>query len=244
MGNVQQPLGGSASALIDDRNGLAVELLHSGMRIEASSDAALASGANLALVGSELIQFGRVEQLSERTYRLTRLLRGRRGTEWAASSHGPDEPFTLLAAESVLPIIVPDGALGSQATLVAAGVGDETAGVTVSCPLSGESLRPPAPVHLQAAIAANGDLVVRWTRRSRFGWTWTSEAETPLGEELEAYRVAIASLAATRVFEVDQPTFVYAGAQRAADGMDGPLTVSVVQIGTHSASRAAQATVL
>ena len=45
---------------------------------------ALMAGANLALVGDELLQFGRAEQLGPGRFRLSRLLRGRRGTEWAA----------------------------------------------------------------------------------------------------------------------------------------------------------------
>jgi hypothetical protein len=240
IGTVHEALAPSTAALIDDVNSFDLELLHSGMWIEARTDAALSAGANLALLGSELLQFGRVEQLSDRRYRISRLLRGRRGTEYAASGHGPDEPFTLLTTATVLPLAVPEGAIGTTAILAAVGVGDAAEGATASCLVTGEALRPPAPVHLQAATDASGELAVRWTRRSRRGWTWQDEGETPLGEEAEAYRVTIASAGATRAFDLDRPFFSYSAAQRTADGMNGPLAIKVVQLGTHGASRAAE----
>src|SRR3546814_11488239 len=48
-----------------------------------AGDALLDGGANLALVGDELLQFGRAEQIDATRWRLSRLWRGRRGTEAA-----------------------------------------------------------------------------------------------------------------------------------------------------------------
>jgi hypothetical protein len=39
---------------------------------------ALMAGANLALLGDELVQFGRAEPMGSGSYRLSKLLRGRR----------------------------------------------------------------------------------------------------------------------------------------------------------------------
>src|SRR5215210_4117049 len=119
------------------------------MWLESRSDAALASGANLAVLGEELIQFGSAVPTGTRRFRLSRLLRGRRGTEWAAGLHSAGEPFALIEAESLAAIDAPLGALGGEARLLATGLGDPE-GVSALRPLHGEAMRPPAPVHLRA----------------------------------------------------------------------------------------------
>jgi hypothetical protein len=209
------------------------------MAIEGRSDVALAGGANLAAIGDELVQFGRAERVAPSRYRLSRLLRGRRGTEWAAVGHAAGEPFCLIAPESVLAVPVPAGAIGSEARLVAVGVGDSLEGAAAIRQVSGEAVRPPSPVHLRARRESNGDVQVSWARRSRLGWTWASGSEAPLGEEREVYHVTMASAAGSRSFETGEPRLSYPAAQQAADGISGPLTIAVVQIGTHCASREA-----
>jgi hypothetical protein len=116
------------------------------------------------------MQFGRAERVGERRYRLSRLLRGRRGTEWAASGHVAGEAFALLDRETILPVPVPPGAIGADAALFAVGIGDEAGGVSATRTATAESLRPPSPVHLGAErLAGGGDVRIRWTRRSRLG---------------------------------------------------------------------------
>jgi hypothetical protein len=228
----------AGSALIDDRGGFEVELLNAAMWLESRSDAALADGANLALLGDELIQFGNAEPLGERRFRLSRLLRGRRGTEWAAGLHAPGEPFLLIEAESLASVEAPLGSLGGEARLLGQGLGDPE-GVEVVRTVAGEAMRPPAPVHLKAERLGNGDLALTWTRRSRAGWVWLSGSDTPLGEEIESYRLTLAGEGFERSLTVPGPAYLYSAAEQAADGLSGPLTVEVVQLGTSAPSRPA-----
>src|SRR3546814_5765375 len=79
------PAAGNA-LFFDDAATMEVELLAESMVLAGASDDALLRGANLCLAGDELLQFGRAEQLGARRYRLSHLLRGRRGTEWAMRS--------------------------------------------------------------------------------------------------------------------------------------------------------------
>ena len=51
------------------------------MALQHAGDAALLAGANAAMLGAELIQFGRAEPLGQGRYRLSRLLRGRGGSD-------------------------------------------------------------------------------------------------------------------------------------------------------------------
>jgi hypothetical protein len=238
MGSAVTRLPAGQSALFDASGTVEVELLSDAMPLAALNDDALVAGANLALIGNELVQFGAAERIGPRRYRLSRLLRGRRGTEWAAGAHQAGEPFALIDRETALPVDVPEGlGIGGAVALLASGVGDgEPAEAELL--LGGEALRPPSPVHLRAAAFPNGDVLLSWVRRSRLGWSWTSGSDTPLGEEREAYRVTLSGAGFSRSAEVGAPAYTYGAAERAADGA-GPVEVRVVQVGTHAHSRAA-----
>jgi hypothetical protein len=227
----------AGAALLDERSSVEVELLSDAMWLESRGDDALAAGANLAVLGEELIQFGDAVPLGGRRFRLSRLLRGRRGTEWAAGLHAAGEPFALVEAESLAVIEVPLGALGGEARVLATGLGDPE-GVTAARQIGGEAMRPPSPVHLQAARLANGDLALTWVRRSRNGWVWLSGSETPLGEESEGYRLTLSGEGFERSVTLPSPGYLYTAAEQAADGLAGPLTAGVVQLGTSAPSRA------
>jgi hypothetical protein len=92
---------GRGSELFDLGSAIEVELAHDGQWLESRDDEALANGANLAAIGSELVQFGSAEPLGERRFRLSKLLRGRRGTEWAMSGHAAGERFVLLSSRTL-----------------------------------------------------------------------------------------------------------------------------------------------
>lgn len=233
MGATINALPPAGAALFDDVSSLEVELAHDGMWLEGRSDDALAAGANLAAVGEELIQFGSVAALGSGRFRLSRLLRGRRGTEWAADSHVAGESFILIAREALTVI---EGPAGAEARVLASGIGDGPEGVAASRTIGTEGLRPPSPVHLGAIETLEGDLAISWVRRSRRGWTWTDGADTPLGEEAERYRLTLAGAGFSRTVETTTPAWLYLAAARAADG-PGPLTLSVVQAGSFAASR-------
>jgi hypothetical protein len=235
MGVALDTLPPAGSALFDAISSLEVELINDAMWLEGRNDDALAAGANLAAVGDELIQFGAVDMIGERRFRLSRLLRGRRGTEWAAGSHVAGEPFTLITRETLAALEAPAGA---DAQVLASGVGDFPAAATASLMVAGEGLRPPSPVHLRATETLGGDLAISWVRRSRQGWTWTDGADTPLGEESERYRLTIAGPGFARTAETIAPAFVYTAAAREADG-PGPRAVTVIQAGSLAASRPA-----
>jgi hypothetical protein len=241
MGTLLTAPAAAGSALLDMRQGLEVELLNEAMWLESRSDAALADGANLAALGDELIQFGIADPLGDRRFRLSRLLRGRRGTEWAAGGHAAGDRFVLIEPAALAPVAVPPAAVSGEVRLLATGLGDGGDGVIAARMFGAAALRPPAPVHLRAARRPDGGLDLAWTRRSRIGWDWIGGADTPLGEEREAYRVTISGAGAVlRVAETAVPAFAYSGDLRQADGGTGTIAVEVAQLGTHGPSRPAR----
>ncbi|MEA3046560.1 MAG: hypothetical protein QOJ53_892 [Sphingomonadales bacterium] len=240
IGSALGALAPAGSALFDDRCSLEVELANAAMWLEGRGDDALIGGANAALAGNEIIQFGTAAPLGANRFLLSRLLRGRRGTEWAAGAHAIGERFILLDPASLAAIEAPIGSVGGEARLLAAGIGDLPDAAAASVAIIGASLQPPSPVHLQATEAADGGLLIQWVRRSRQGWAWLAGSDTPLGEELERYRLEIAGAGFTRIVGADTPLYLYSAAEQAADGAAGPLQISVSQIGTFASSRPAQ----
>jgi len=244
MGVVAVPPAAGGSALVDAQGVLEVDLLSDDMWLESRDDDALAAGANLAAVGDELLQFGRAEPLAPRRFRLSRLLRGRRGTEWAAAAHGAGEPFVLIEAPGLAAADPPLAAVGAEVLVQPHGLGDPADAAPAGRLFGGESLRPPSPVHIAAERQADGGVALRWVRRSRGGWLWMSGSDTPLGEEREAYRVTLTgSGGGGRTVETAEPACAYSAADMAADGAAFPLDVRVAQLGTAAASREAMLTV-
>jgi hypothetical protein len=208
----------TTTAILDTAGAIVVRLARDDMLLVDADDAALASGANGAAVGGELVQFGRAEELGGGRWRLTRLLRGRRGTAAARVGDG----FGLIVPGAGRTIDLPLSAIGAEVRVLASGVGDAVA-VEARTTLTGASVRPPSPVHLHHA-----DGVLRWTRRSRGGWRWNDGVDVPLVEEVERYRVTVIDGAAVREVETDVPHLEIAAVPGA--------TVQVRQRGTWAES--------
>ena len=103
----------------------------------------------------------------------------------------------------------------------------------------GEAQRPPSPVSLTVDRQTNGDLLIRWTRRSRLGFAWLDEIDAPLGEMQERYRVEVTGSSANVEQDTDQPLATVDAAVVATLG-SGPASIEVRQIGDLAASRPAR----
>lgn len=201
----------------DRHSAVDVELLSDAMWLEGRSEASVLAGANMALIGSEVVQFAGVETLAPRQFRLSGLLRGRLGTESAVPSHAGDERFVLLDRSILLPFDPPADAIGRAYRFRAAGPGD-LASETSEIVATARALKPLSPAHLLLK-AAGGDVVARWVRRSRGGFGWPDFVDAAVAEASEAYRVDISlDGRAVRSVAVATPMLVYSAGDRAADG--------------------------
>ena len=244
LGTTLDVLPAGDAMLRDMANQVDVLLLDAAMTL-AGSDATEASATvNLALIGDELIQFAAAVQTAPKTYRLSGLLRGRRGTEWAMAEHVAGERFVLVDADTLRPWTLPTSAIGSTVRIAASGVGDATP-AEASLVFQARALRPPAPVALAATPQADGSLLVGWTRRSRQGWAWLDDTDAPLAEESERYRLTAIRAGGTAL-SIDSvtPSTSVSADQLAAIGGSAPLSIEIVQIGTAAASLPPAALVL
>jgi hypothetical protein len=204
-----------------------------------ADDDTLMRGANLCALGPELLQFGMAEPIGLGRYRLSRLLRGWRGTDWAVDAHEEDERFVLIDLDRSTRVPATSGDVGTPIDLRAIGTGDVTPAIATLL-VDGRAIVPPSPVHGAVTMSGEG-VLVRWTRRSRLGWLWR-DGDVPLGEEREAYRVTVkAGVAVLREVEVSNGDWTYAAADYESDlSIAGvaPLSLQIRQIGTHGVSRA------
>jgi Putative phage tail protein len=237
IGQTVTALSAGDTALIDRVSSVDVQLVHSGLNLSDANEDALLAGVNQAMIGDELLQFGRAGPLGAGRWRLSDLWRGRRGTEWAAVSRPVGAAFTLVEAVALAPL--PVRATVAGARVMATGVGD-VSGVTAIGPTDiGAATRPLSVGHLTATLAGF-DFGIAWVRRSREGWRWADGVDVPLGEETERYRLTKVSAGRPDLtIELSAPGWTYAAAERAADLAAGAANavITVVQVGSLGVSR-------
>jgi hypothetical protein len=227
--------GTAPATLIDRRSAFEVILADPGQGLVNADGGLLDGGANLAVVGDELLQFGRAEQIDAARWRLSELWRGRRGTEAAIGTQAEGDRFVLLTRDTVVAVDLPLATLGADVQVLASGAGDVEGPAATEARVAGRSVLPPSPVHFRAEPQSDGRLRLHWIRRSRAGWRWLDGVDTPLAEEGEAYRLSIDTAGAVATIAVAQPGIAFAAADR-------PMTDSVAslrQVGTNGVSPAA-----
>ena len=195
------------------------------------TDDLLIAGANRAMLGGEMIQFGVATLVSGTTYTLSRLLRGRRGTEGAMTGHVADEVFTLLSGAVFVPATVADIGIERQYRVTPTG-GEASAAVAFT--LTGTSARPFSPVEITGSRDGSGNLTITWIRRSRIGTELPNSGDIPLDEPSEKYEVDILDGGdVVRTIIATGQTANYSAAEQTTDfGAAQPaISVRVYQIG-------------
>jgi len=224
----------------DRVNTLTVKLYHG--TLLSVSDEALYAGANLLAVQNpagawEVLQFGSAELIAAKTWRLSRLLRGRQGTEQAMAAplaagarvvliDAALQQISLSQAEAFLPHSYTYGPQGRPLA--------DPAFQSVTLSFAGAGLMPPAPCHVTYRWNANGDLTLRWLRRDRApAANSIFLAETPASDPILFDLEILNGSAAVRTFSnVGQNSQIYTAAQQAVDfpaGLPNPLLVRVSQ---------------
>jgi hypothetical protein len=239
IGRTGTVLGPGSPMIVDERSQVVVQLANETQILLNADWDALIAGANLALIGDELVQFGRAEQLGAGLFRLSRLLRGRRSTEWAASAHGIGDLFCLIEPNKLQSVRLESGSVGAVLTAAAHGVGDTAPVPEAGRLVSGETMRPPAPCHLQAN-KTGADLHLQWTRRSHRHWAWIDGIGDGADGFPELYRVTAAGPGGETMVETAERSLVLGAAQ--IPGEAGQMiTMSVATVGPTAVSHAASA---
>lgn len=222
----------------DELNTVDVALTAGSAELEAANQAAVLNGSNIALLGNEVFQFKNADLIGDGAYRLSGLLRGRRGTEFATAGHTAGERFVLLDQTTVVPAPLSDlnqprkyKGVTSGGVLASATARDFTN--------MGAALRPYAPVHVGGGIDASGNATLFWTRRTRIGGVWIDFVDVQLGEDSEKYVVEIwdagYAICARSTVVTAATTLAYSAAQQVTDfgATQETIYFTVAQIGTY-----------
>ncbi|MHA3977373.1 baseplate multidomain protein megatron [Halovulum sp. GXIMD14794] len=227
-------------------NVLVVDLLTG--TLESVTDLSLFGGANALAIESapgvwEIVQAGAAELIAPGRYRLTRLLRGQRGTEGAMGNPAPAGARVVVLDDSLASLPIAEADLGIpwnwRIGPASRPVSDETY-VAQAFTSEGVGLRPFSVAHVEQPWRTPrppGNLTIRWTRRSRAlaADTWGG-LEVPLAEELEAYEVELLDGAAVkRVLSTTTTSAIYTTVQQTADwgaplGPGDTLDVRIYQL--------------
>jgi hypothetical protein len=224
-------------AMFDETNTLTVTLYAGELESVARADMLLDQELNAAAVGVdgqwELIRFRNAELTGQTStglniYRLSGLLRGQRGTEWAIGLHGADERFVLLDT-TIRNISSQLNELNLERFIK---------GVTSNTPLNdvtersfthtGVSLKPFSVAQLRA-LPDGSDIEVTWNRRTRLSYRYAGiNPVVPLGEATEAYRVWIYDGSTlVRTENVTTDSYTYSAADIASDGFVSTDTIRI-----------------
>jgi hypothetical protein len=171
------------------------------------------------------VQAGAAELIAPGRYRLTRLLRGQRGTEQAMGNPAPAGARVVVLDATLASLPIAEADLGLpwnwRVGPAARAVSDPSYAALGFTP-TGRGLFPFAPVHVEQpwrTARSPGDLTIRWTRRSRalVADAW-EQVEVPLAEDVEGYDVQILDGAAVkRTLASTTTSVLYTAAQQTAD---------------------------
>jgi hypothetical protein len=203
----------------DTENVLDVLVQSPGLEFESKTELEVLNGANLLLVGQETVQFVEAEQLGPSEWRLSKLLRGRRGTEWAMATHQVGEAVLVLDP-AVLTRTSSLEEVGLSRFYKAASIGsDPSLPEAVGFTNEAASLMPYAPVHTQGTRNGGGDLTITWVRRTRYSGEWRDLVDVPLNEASEAYDVDVLDGAGlvVRTLSSTAPSVAYDAVDQTAD---------------------------
>lgn len=203
-------IGSTTTALIDWPNlhnefdecsTVTINLSTPGASLASASALGVLNGANLCLIGKELLQFKNATLVSGTTWTLSGLLRGRFDTWQSTTGHLVGESFVLLSQSTgaAAPLNIetegtPD--IGTariyQAVTTGQAIGSGQDQTIVS---KGDNLVCFPPLWLLAVESGtgSGDILLSWIRSNRITFQWLEGVDVPMSESSEAYTVTIFS---------------------------------------------------
>lgn len=216
----------------DEKNKLQVSLIQG--TLDSKTELEVLNWANVALVGDEIIQWRDATLLPSGIYELSGLLRGRRGTEWAMTTHTIGERFIVLADDGIYRAPLPPTEINRTAYyrgIPDGGNWDDAPSQPHA--FKANSLRCLSPVQIQGSRNIDDDLTVSWKRRTRWYGEWQDGVDIPLFEASEQYEIDILNgNTVKRTLISATPTVIYTAADQIDDfgTVQSAVSVRVYQL--------------
>lgn len=219
IGYASTALGNFTGGNIFDESSTVSVVLGQGT-LSSTTELAVLNGANVALIGNEIIQFKTATLTATQTYTLSGVLRGRRGTEWAMSSHATSERFVVLSSTTTYREVGSTSEIGlarHYKGVTFGGFLDDAA--TQEFTNTAVGLECYSPVQIGGGRNAAGDLTINWIRRTRIGGEWRDYVDAALGEASESYEIDVLNGggAVLRTITASSQTASYTAAQQTTD---------------------------
>lgn len=180
-------------------------LLTSGNPPASTSDGDVLAGSNSIRLGTEILQYATVTPQGGNVFRLSRLLRGRRGTEPHMGEHQVGEPWVLLTGQSVFHEVLGPSLAGKQVLAKCVSFGQTLAGVTaVPVWVGGDELFEYTPVHVTAIRNGGLDLIVSFVPRVRANGELIDGADVALTAVPESYTMVVMTNFANNITAISQ----------------------------------------
>ncbi len=231
LGFAETVLAEAPAELVDVASTVVVALVDPAQVLLNADADGLDAGANLCMLGREVLQFGRADDLGGGRYRLSQFLRGRRGTEAAIGGHAVGETFIMLDRDALVPLAFDRQLIGQPVEASAHGVADDDADPPSYVEWLGDAAnRALSPCYFR--VDREDGLRLEWTSRSRAQWSWTDEvSDEPSGR----FTVTLNG-SGGQVFRTVNESEVTLSAEEMAALGTGPVDVSVVAVGTFANS--------
>lgn len=246
IGNLIGAVQASAPYTWDDLTVIDVAVASAAFTFESRTDAAVLAGANAAAVGDngrwEIIQFANATKISDTHWQLSRLLRGRRGTEHNIGRSHINDRFVMISTGDLVRIPLQTAEIGADRVYKVVSVGSAfSSGIDQTFAGHAQALVPFSPVDLVAERQSGADILISWIRRGRLGRTLMSGVDVPLSEASEAYQVDILDPSSPDSPEVVKRTIavtaqhaIYTAAMQTADF--GSTTATQVKVAIYQMS--------
>ena len=221
MGTVSTALGGWSGSGIDTINTITLEL----------EVGELAAPSGSFLLGNEILSANTVTLIGVRTYQLSNLIRGQRGTDWAIYSHANNERFYLLSTVQRISGVRSD--LNQSKLYKAVSSSQALEDVTATnFTYTGKDLEP-YPVASVGAYKVGNDIIIQWLRRDRHDADAPPNVAPRLSEFDERYEIDIISAGVPiRTLTSTSPKVTYTAAQQITDfsGTQNQIACVIYQI--------------
>jgi Putative phage tail protein len=225
---------------------IVVQLPDDSLSFESITDAAVLAGGNAAAVGDdgrwEVIQFATATKVDVGLWHLSRLLRGRRGTEHVIGTSRSGDRFVELVSGALMRVPLNISEIGNLDDYKALSIGATFSSAAV-IPFTGRAvaLMPFSPVHIRGIYQTDGDILLTWFRRNRIGRTLMSGVDIPNSDPPLTFQVVIEALtpdspvSVIRTLTVSVHQAIYTAAQIFEDFGSTPpshIRVSIYQMST------------
>lgn len=234
VGTLLQAVPSGPTTTFDEATEILVELEHGTLGNRTEAD--VLDGANPFAIGVngrwEVGQFKTRTLVTGNIYRLTGLLRGRRGTEYNLGTSVAGDRFVMLDNVARLPMAVSE--VGASRIYKAQPIGSPQQTNSAELTGAGITLKPFSPVHIVGVRDDDDNLVIEWVRRDRLADESAEETTIVMSEDVEDYELDVLDSDGVRrrTISVSEPTVTYTAQQQLDDfgALQPTVDVSVYQI--------------